>query len=117
MSTAIAGEEVSANPSNEEPASKKIRLEDEPSLNVEDPNDNSLQDSNCTQSNKVAATPVDNASPDINKGPRGKHKYAILLCYCGKGYFGMQRCLSLLYKITHTKYIIEILVCELLKRI
>ena len=63
MSTAIAEEEIPANASNEEPASKKIRLEDEPS-NVEDPNDNSLQDgsqnSNCTQNelNKVAPTQV-----------------------------------------------------------
>lgn len=64
MSTAIAGEEMSANASNEEPTSKKIRLEDEPSSNVEDPNDNSLQDgsqdSNCTQNklNKAAPTQV-----------------------------------------------------------
>lgn len=64
MSTAIAGEEMSANASNDEPTSKKIRLEDEPSSNVEDPNDNSLQDgsqdSNCTQNelNKAAPTQV-----------------------------------------------------------
>ena len=61
MSTPIAGEEISANPINEEPASKRIRLEDEPYSNVEDPNDNSLQDgsqNNCAQNELNKVTPT-----------------------------------------------------------
>ena len=53
MNTGIAVEEAAASPSKEEPASKKIRLEDELSSNVEDPNENSLQDGNCTQVNEL----------------------------------------------------------------
>ena len=61
MSTVMVGEEVPANPSNEEPASKKIRLDDEPTLNTEGPDDNSSQDDVCTQAqeaNKIEPTQV-----------------------------------------------------------
>lgn len=63
MTTAVVDEEI--NPINEEPASKKIRLDDEPSSNNEDPSedredrtDNSLLANDNTQSNELSQAQV-----------------------------------------------------------
>lgn len=77
MTTATADEGASV---NEEPPLKKIRLDEQPSLNSEDPAED--KPSNSSSPIQLLAG---------SKGARGKHKFAMLLSYCGKGYFGMQR--------------------------
>ena len=57
MTTATVDKEVSVDPS-EEPAPKKIRLDDEPSPNIKDPNDSSIEDDTCAPLNKASPIQV-----------------------------------------------------------